>query len=150
MGSPRDFRLSFWALCQYVYDLYITFGDTDGKEMRRELFRDAVFGGHLNRLCFVSMENDFPMLRSPHVLRSERLIVRFAIAHLDHYVKIGRKRSGLLKGYLLVQRDHLERCARCRAAVCETIREDIRTGDHIRDLFKDLLPEDMPPPRRKP
>lgn len=132
-------RLRVWAFCQYVYETVTHPRDSedaaDFVRARTTLLRRAVRGGHLDDRCFVSMEPDFPELGLGRTLEDDHAVVTVARKHLERYLSLGRKRSGVLPGYLRAQRDHLLACAACRDFVCAAVRKDVATGRLIRGMF---------------
>lgn len=138
-------RLRFWALCQYVYETVTHPRDSedaaDFARARKALFRRSVLGGHLDDRCFVSMEADFPELGRGRTLEDDHAVVTVARRHLERYLSLGRKKSGVLPGYLRAQCAHLLSCADCKDFVCAAVRKDMATGREIRGMFDGLSAE---------
>mgnify|MGYP001580385926 CR=1 FL=1 len=153
-----DLRLRFWAHRQFMYELEhhsrVSEDAFDFTGARWRLLMRSVIRGHLDDRCFVSMEPDFPQLGDPDILRNDDAVVRVACSHLERYLDMGARRSGVLEGYLRAQRDHLQSCRRCRRFVCAVVRGDVATGRQISAIFDGLSPaakreiaEEFIPPR---
>lgn len=138
-------RLRLWALCQFVYEMVThprgSEDSADFARARRTLLRRCVFGGHLDDRCFVSMEADFPELGRGRTLEDYHAVVTIARRHLERYLTLGRKKSGVLPGYLRAQRAHLPACAECRDFVCAAVRKDMATSREIRGMFDGMSAE---------
>lgn len=137
------FSLRFWALMQYVYSLFSRNTGNDRKILMKEIFLQSVVRGHVDRMLFVCMDDDYPGLRTQHLFSVDRLM-HMAFMRLQKYRGMDRRQSGLLGGFIETQAEHLNSCRICQELARKTILEEVQLSRFIKDVVQDGVPADPP------
>lgn len=150
------FNLRWWALRQFLYCGCLMTVETlkslrsavADKQWRRPRFTHGdlwisfredivrtVARGHLNRLSFICLDDEYPELRSKIFLTTDRLVA-IGVDNLERIERAGRKVTGTLAGYAASQRRHLEACEACRSFVCGTFVGDAVEAKQVKDILR--------------
>ncbi|MEK9151978.1 MAG: hypothetical protein AAB692_01280 [Patescibacteria group bacterium] len=127
MGVSSDFRLRFWALLQFCRDVAVLRDLSDIGHCFRDELLATLPAGHLNKVHFVCLQDEFPDLTTGTPF-SRLSPVNIGINGLKSLIRGDVKKTGVLHGYAAAELRHLLACEPCQKSVDDWIREDY--GDH--------------------